>query len=318
MSSDKIESILQEQRRFEPSEDFVAQARINADKLDALHAEADADHLGFWAKTAREVLYWQTPFETVLDDSDAPNYRWFTDGRLNASYNCIDRHLEQNRNKTAIIFEGEQGDVRKLSFGDLHAEVCRFANGLKSRGISKGDRVVLYMPMTAEAVIAMQACARIGAIHSVVFGGFSAASLRDRIEDGGAVALITADGATRGGNIVELKAAADKALADGCKTIRDVIVLKRSGHDVNFDAERDIWWHELVAKQSAECEPEWVEAEHPLFLLYTSGSTGKPKGIQHSTGGYLTNATASSQWVFDLNERDVFWCTADVLSLIHI
>ena len=312
MSSDKIESILQEQRRFEPSEDFVAQARINADKLDALHAEADADHLGFWAKTAREVLDWQTPFETVLDDSDAPNYRWFTDGRLNASYNCIDRHLEQNRNKTAIIFEGEQGDVRKLSFGDLHAEVCRFANGLKSRGISKGDRVVLYMPMTAEAVIAMQACARIGAIHSVVFGGFSAASLRDRIEDGGAVALITADGATRGGNIVELKAAADKALADGCKTIRDVIVLKRSGHDVNFDAERDIWWHELVAKQSAECEPEWVEAEHPLFLLYTSGSTGKPKGIQHSTGGYLTNATASSQWVFDLNERDVFWCTADV------
>ncbi|TJY58993.1 acetate--CoA ligase [Sinimarinibacterium sp. CAU 1509] len=312
MSSDNIHSVLTETRLFAPQPDFVARARLDADGLSALHAAAAADHVGFWAGLARKELGWQTPFTEALDSTQAPNYRWFADGHLNVSANCLDRHLGARGDKIAIRFEGEQGDVATYTYRQLHGEVCKLANALKSLGIGRGDRVVIYMPMVPEAVMAMQACARIGAIHSVVFGGFSASSLRDRIEDAGAKLLITADGGHRAGHIVELKKAADEALAEGCATISKVLVLKRTGHTVNLDPDRDLWWHTLLAEQSDRCDPEWVSAEHPLFLLYTSGSTGKPKGIQHSSGGYLLGATVTCQWVFDLRDDDVFWCTADV------
>jgi acetyl-CoA synthetase len=221
-------------------------------------------------------------------------------------------HLAEHGHRTPIIFEGEPGDVRELSYRQLHAEVCRFANALKARGVRRGDRVVIYMPLVPEAVVAMQACARIGAIHSVVFGGFSALSLKDRIEDAGARCVITADGGRRGGNIVELKTATDKALAEGCPSVETVFVLRRTGEAVAMQAGRDVWWHDAIADQPAACEPEWVDAEHPLFLLYTSGSTGRPKGIQHASAGYLLNAKLTNRWVFDLHHDDVFWCTADV------
>jgi acetyl-CoA synthetase len=308
----KIESILDERRLFPPSADFASRARINAEKLAQLRADADKDHVAFWADLARKQLGWQTPFTKSLDDSKAPNYTWFADGKLNASANCLDRHLGARGDKIAIRFEGEKGDTKNWTYRELHKEVCRLANGLKSLGANKGDRIIIYMPMTPEAVIAMLACARIGAIHSVVFGGFSATSVKDRIEDTGARFVIAADGGNRAGNIVDLKKAVDEALAAGCKTVEKVIVYKRTGHDIGWDASRDLWWHELLAKQSDRCDPEWVEAEHPLFLLYTSGSTGKPKGIQHSTGGYLLGATVTCQWVFDLRDDDIFWCTADV------
>jgi acetyl-CoA synthetase len=311
-----IDALLEEHRTFPPSAAFAARARLDAGRLAALREAAAQDSVAFWARLAHTEVGWQKPFSVVLDDSQAPNYRWFTDGTLNASWNCLDRHLEKRGDKVAIIGEGEQGDVRTLTYRQLHAEVCKLANGLKSLGAKKGDRINLYMPMTPEAVIAMQACARIGAIHSVVFGGFSAQSLKDRIEDAGARFLITADGAHRGGNIVELKKAADEALTSGCKTIEKVVVYQRvgadKGHAVPMQAGRDVWWHELVARQPAECTPEWVEAEHPLYLLYTSGSTGKPKGIQHSTAGYLLGVHMTMQWVFDIRDDDVFWCTADV------
>ena len=242
----------------------------------------------------------------------APNYRWFTDGRLNASVNCLDVHLPERGDKTAIIFEGEPGDTRRLSYRELHAEVCRFANALKAQGIKHGDRVIIYMPLVPEVIVAMHACNRIGAIHSVVFGGFSAVALRDRIEDTRAKLVITADGGWRGGQVVELKAAADKALAGGCASVEHVIVLKRTGKPVPMSAPRDLWWHEVIEGQPPSCEPEWVEAEHPLYLLYTSGSTGRPKGIQHATAGYLLQVKLTAQWIFDLRDEDVFWCTADV------
>ena len=312
MSSDNIASVLTETRVFPPSAAFSAKARLDAGKLAALRAEAEQDHVGFWANLAKKNLGWQTSFTQALDDSKAPNYRWFADGKLNASANCLDRHLLAKGDKIAIRFEGEKGDTRNYTYKQLHAEVCKLANGLKSLGVGKGDRVVIYMPMAPEAVIAMQACARIGAIHSVVFGGFSATSLKDRIEDTGARLLITADGGHRAGNIVPLKKTSDEALSLGCKTIEKVIVHQRTNHGVDMTAGRDLWWHELMEKQAERCEPEWVESEHPLFLLYTSGSTGKPKGIQHSTGGYLLGATMSTQWVFDIRDDDVFWCTADV------
>jgi acetyl-CoA synthetase len=280
--------------------------------MDALYNKAADDYTGFWADLATDLISWNKPFTTVLDDSKAPFYKWFTDGEMNVSWNCIDKHLESSADKTAIIFEGEQGDTRHISYQQLHDDVCQFANGLKARGVSKGDRVIIYMPMTPEAVIAMQACARIGAIHSVVFGGFSADSLRDRIEDASAVMLITADGGHRGGKIVELKSAADKALSSGCESIKDVVVLKRSGHEIDMQDGRDYWWHDVIEGQATSCEPEWVDSEHPLFLLYTSGSTGKPKGIQHSSAGYLLNAVITNLWVFDLQDEDIFWCTADV------
>jgi acetyl-CoA synthetase len=261
---------------------------------------------------ARDSLYWHKPFSATLDESHAPNYRWFSDGELNVSYNCLDAHLSERGHKSAIIFEGEGGDVRRLSYRELHAEVCRFANALKSLGVQRGDRVIIYLPMVPEAVIAMHACARIGAPHSVVFGGFSAASLHDRIQDAGARVVVTADGGHRGGQIVELKRAVDKALQDGCDSVEHVIVLRRTGLPVPMHAGRDRWWHELIEGASPVCDCAWVGAEHPLFLLYTSGSTGKPKGIQHSTAGYLLNAKLTCLWVFDLRDDDVFWCTADV------
>ena len=312
MSSNDISSVLTENRRFDPPADFVSQARIKAADLEALVQQAERDYEGFWADQARQHVHWKQPFSSILNAKNAPHYRWFEDGVLNVSHNCIDRHLSEKADKTAIIFEGEQGDVTHISYQQLHDDVCRFANGLKSLGIAKGDRVIIYMPMTAEAVIAMQACARIGAIHSVVFGGFSAESLRDRIADASATALITADGGHRGAKVVELKSAADKALEQRCDSIEHVIVLKRTGHDINMQSGRDVWWHDLIEGQASECEPEWVEAEHPLFLLYTSGSTGKPKGIQHSSAGYLLNAIQTNLWVFDLKDDDIFWCTADV------
>ena len=312
MTDQSINSVLHENRLFPPPAKFVEQARITKEVFEQLHQQAEQDYEGFWANLAQSEIDWQTPFSITLDESKAPHYRWFSDGKLNISYNCIDRHLDSRGEKTAIIFEGEQGDIRHLSYRDLHAQVCRFANGLKALGIEKGDRVVIYMPMTPEAVIAMQACARIGAIHSVVFGGFSAESLKDRIEDAGAKMLITADGGHRGGKIVELKAAADKALESGCASIDNVIVFQRTQHDITIETGRDIWWHDAIADQPSECEPEWVDAEHPLFLLYTSGSTGKPKGIQHATGGYLLGAITTMKWVFDVRDDDVYWCTADV------
>ncbi len=312
MSAQDIDSILKEDRQFEPPAEFVRNAQWPADKLADLYARAEADHEGFWCELARENLSWHTPFTKGLEAQDAPHYRWFSDGKLNVSYNCIDRHLDTRGEQIAIRFEGEPGDTRNLTYRQLHGEVCRFANALKALGARKGDRVVIYMPMVAEAVVAMQACARIGAIHSVVFGGFSAASLRDRIEGAQARFLVTADGGHRGGGIVELKQAADEALAQGCASIEKVVVLKRSGHAVKMQDGRDIWWEDAVAGQPEECTPEWVEAEHPLFLLYTSGSTGKPKGIQHSSAGYLLNGIMTNRWVFDLQEGDVFWCTADV------
>jgi acetyl-CoA synthetase len=279
-----------------------------------LVAEAEADYEGYWARLAREFVSWKTPFTKVLDDSGAPFFKWFEDGTLNASYNCLDRQVSAGLgNKTAIIFEADDGKVSKVSYSELLDKVCRLANALKSRGVKKGDRVVIYMPMSVEGVAAMQACARIGATHSVVFGGFSAQSLRDRIEDAGAVMVITADEQARGGKALPLKAIVDDALGlGGCDTIRDVIVYQRTGGKVAWDAPRDKWMHELVANEPAECEPEWVGAEHPLFLLYTSGSTGKPKGVQHSTGGYLLHAALTTKWTFDLKPEDIFWCTADI------
>jgi acetyl-CoA synthetase len=312
MPKSNIQSVLLEERSFPPPESFTSRAQLSAAELEAMHARAAKDPNGFWADLARRELHWQTPFTVTLDDSKAPNYRWFTDGRLNVSWNCLDVHLTERGHKTALIFEGEPGDTRRLSYRELHAEVCRFANALKARGVKQGDRVVIYMPLVPEIVIAMHACARIGAIHSVVFGGFSAPSLKDRIEDAGAKVLITADGGRRGGNTVPLKAAADKALASGCRTIEQVIVYKRTGDSVAMQPGRDVWWDEVIEGQSPVCEPVWVEAEHPLFLLYTSGSTGKPKGIQHSSAGYLLGAKTTSKWVFDLRDDDVYWCTADV------
>jgi acetyl-CoA synthetase len=279
-----------------------------------LVAEADAAPEGYWARLAREFLSWKTPFKQVLDASDAPFYKWFADGTLNVSYNCLDRNVEAGRGeRTAIIFEADDGAVTKVSYRQLLAQVSRFANALKARGVKKGDRVVIYMPMSVEGVAAMQACARIGATHSVVFGGFSAQSLRDRIEDAGAVMVITADEQARGGKALPLKAIVDEALGmGGCDTIKNVIVYQRTGGDVAWNAQRDRWLHDELQGQSETCEPEWVGAEHPLFLLYTSGSTGKPKGVQHSTGGYLLHAALTTKWTFDLKDSDVFWCTADI------
>jgi acetyl-CoA synthetase len=308
-----IESNLNEDRLFPPPSGFQSHQGFGDEQaLNRLRREAQASPETFWSDLAREEISWNTPFTTGLDRSKAPHYAWFTDGKLNMSYNCLDRHLETRGEETAIIFEGEPGDIRKISYTELTQEVCRFANALKALGVECGDRVVIYMPMVPEAVIAMQACARIGAIHSVVFGGFSAASLRDRIEDAAAKMVITADGGHRGGGIVALKQASDQALESGCESIEHVVVLKRTGQPVNMVSGRDIWWSDAVADQDDFCEPTWVDAEHPLFLLYTSGSTGKPKGIQHSTAGYLLGSMMTLKWVFDLHDSDIFWCTADV------
>jgi len=312
MADKNIESVLLEERTFPPAPAFSARAHLKPADAEALRRRAREDHVGFWSDLAAQELTWHTPFTVGLDATRAPNYRWFSDGRLNASYNCLDVHLNTRAEKTAVIFEGEPGDVRRLSYRELHAQVCRFANALKAQGVERGDRVIIYMPLTPEILVAMHACNRIGAVHSVVFGGFSAPALRDRIVDTEAKVVITADGGWRGGHVVELKAAVDQALTSHGKSVKRVIVLKRTGQPVAMDPKRDLWWHDAIEGQPAACEPEWVDAEHPLFLLYTSGSTGKPKGIQHATGGYLLGAKLTTQWVFDLRNEDVFWCTADV------
>jgi acetyl-CoA synthetase len=312
MAQKDIQSVLHEDRVFPPSAAFRKHATIKAAELQAMHDKAGQDFVGFWADLAVAEIDWQQPFTVPLDDSNAPNYRWFADGQLNVSHNCLDVHLQSRGDKVAIIFEGEPGDVRKLTYAQLHQEVCRFANALKAKGIERGDRVIIYLPLIPEAVIAMQACARIGAVHSVVFGGFSANAVKDRIEDAGAKMVITADGGWRAGHAVELKRAVDKALAEGCESVQNVIVYRRTGAACEMQPGRDVWWHELAADQGITCAPEWVDAEHPLFLLYTSGSTGKPKGIQHSSAGYLLNAKLTTKWTFDLKDSDVFWCTADV------
>jgi acetyl-CoA synthetase len=300
---------------YTPPEALAREAHVSGmDAYNALCQEAERDYEGYWARLAREFVTWNTPFTKVLNDSEAPFFRWFEDGTLNVSYNCLDRHVQAGRgDKTAVIFETDGGQVTRTSYGELLTMVCRFANALKARGVGKGDRVVIYMPMSVEGVAAMQACARIGATHSVVFGGFSAQSLRDRIEDAGAVMVITADQQQRGGKALPLKAIVDEALAmPGTGSIKDVIVYQRTGGTIAWKEGRDLWLHELLAAQPDSCEPEWVEAEHPLFLLYTSGSTGKPKGVQHSTGGYLLHAALTTKWTFDLKDDDIFWCTADI------
>ncbi|MFD2366277.1 acetate--CoA ligase [Pseudoduganella sp. GCM10020061] len=304
-----------ENRVFNPPEEFVRNATISGmDAYRKLCAEAEADYEGFWARLAREHIEWHKPFTQVLDESNVPFYKWFADGELNASYNCLDRHVLAGKgDKTALIFESDDGKDVRISYRELLSRVCRIANGLKERGVKKGDRVIIYMPMSVEGVAAMQACARIGATHSVVFGGFSAKSLQERIIDAGAVAVITADEQVRGGKSLPLKSIVDEALAlGGCETIKNVIVYRRTGGNVAWTEGRDQWLHELADKQSDTCEPEWVDAEHPLFILYTSGSTGTPKGVQHSTGGFLLWSVLTMKWTFDIKPDDVFWCTADI------
>jgi len=309
-----IESVTKENRNFPPPATFAAQANVKQADFDALNAEAARDAEAFWGRLARENLAWHKPFTKVLDESNAPFYKWFSDGELNASYNCLDRNLEKGLgDKTAIIFEADDGKVTKVTYQDLYHRVCRLANGLKSLGVKKGDRVIIYIPMSIEGVVAMQACARIGATHSVVFGGFSAKSLQERIIDAGATAIITADEQMRGGKALPIKAIVDEALAlGGCEAIRNVVVYRRTGGAVTMASGRDVWMQDLAAKQADTCEPEWVNAEHPLFILYTSGSTGKPKGVQHSTAGYLLWAVLTMKWVFDIKPGDTFWCTADI------
>lgn len=284
-----IESVVQESRVFPPSAEFSSTAAIpSMEAYNALCAEAASDYEGFWGRLAKEHLLWKKPFTKVLDETNPPFYKWFEDGDLNVSYNCLDRHLETQPNKTAIIFEADDGKVTNVTYKDLHSRVCKLANGLKSLGIKKGDRVVIYLPMSIEGVVAMQACARLGATHSVVFGGFSAKSLQERIVDVGAVAVITADEQVRGGKNIPLKAIVDEAFAlGGCEAVKDVIVYQRTGGNITMVAGRDRWLHDVMEGQAEACEPEWVSAEHPLFVLFTSGSTGKPKGVQHSSGGYL-------------------------------
>jgi len=310
-----MEPLMQENRIFNPPADFVKNAAIpGMEAYNKLCAEAENDYDGFWGRLAKENIYWKKPFTKVLDESKAPFYKWFEDGTTNASYNCLDRQVEAGLgDKTAIIFEADDGTVTKVTYKEMLERVCKMANALRKMGIKSGDSVIIYMAMTIEGIVAMQACARIGAIHSVVFGGFSAQALRDRIVDVGAVAVITADGQFRGGKALPLKTICDEALSTGeCSKVKHVIVSKRTGADIAMTAGRDVWMQEIVANEPATCEPEWVSAEHPLFILYTSGSTGKPKGVQHSTGGYLLWAILTMKWTFDIKPNDVFWCTADI------
>ncbi len=303
-----IEALLQEDRTFPPTEEFRKQANIADPNI---YEVASKDPEGFWARFAEE-LSWTRKWDKVLE-WDPPHAKWFTGGQLNVSYNCIDRHLTSaRRNKAALIWEGEPGDWKVYTYWDLYREVCRFANGLKSLGVKKGERVTIYMPMVPELPIAMLACARIGAPHSVIFGGFSAESIRDRLVDSQSKVMITADGGYRRGSIVQLKQNADDAL-DATPIVEKVVVLRRTGHaDDKMVPGRDIWWHDLVDGQPMTCEPEPMDSEDMLYLLYTSGTTGKPKGIVHTTAGYLVGTYATAKWIFDLKEDDVYWCTADI------
>jgi acetyl-CoA synthetase len=310
MSND-IESVLVENRVFQPAAAFSAKARIQSmEQYRQMHEESLQDPDRFWGREAGE-LKWQEGWQQVLD-WQAPFAKWFVGGKLNVAENCVDRHVAEGRgDKTAILWEGEPGEIRRVSYAELQGEVSRFANVLKAHGVQAGDRVLIYMPMVPEAAVAMLGCARIGAVHSVVFGGFSADSIKDRLEDSQAKLVVTADGGYRRGSVVALKANVDAAL-ESASAVERVIVLKRTGQEVAMTAGRDVWWHEAAAAVSPECAAEGFDAEHPLFILYTSGSTGKPKGILHTSGGYLVGTYCTSKYIFDLQEEDIYWCTADV------
>ncbi|MFL6229877.1 MAG: acetate--CoA ligase [Pyrinomonadaceae bacterium] len=310
-STTNIESTLDERRVFPPPAEFAARARIKSlEEYERLRAEAANDPEGFWARMAEE-LHWFKRWDTVLK-WEPPHAEWFVGGKTNLSYNCLDRHLTtERRTKTALLWEGEPGEVRAFTYEELHREVCRFANALKKLGVAKGDRIALYLPLIPELAIAMLACARIGATHSVVFGGFSAEALKDRINDAGCRAVVTADGGYRRGTEVKLKAAVDEALKE-TPSIEACVVVRRTGSEVTMLDGRDHWWHELIETVDDNCAAEELDSEHPLFILYTSGTTGKPKGILHTTAGYLLWAHLTTKWVFDLKDEDVYWCTADI------
>ena len=308
-----IESITTENRVFNPSNEATENANVSGMKSYAtLVNKFKNDYQGAWADLAKELLIWNKPFTKILNDEDAPFYKWFEDGNINASYNCLDRHLKTQPNKTAIIFEADDGKVTSITYLDLYEKVCQFANGLKSLNLKIGDRVIIYLPMSIEAVVAMQACARLGLIHSVIFGGFSAKSIQERIEDTKAKLVITADGQFRGGKLIPLKSIVDEALKIGkCESVDKIIIYNRANININKN-KNDVLWEDFILDMPKNCDPVFVGAEHPLFVLYTSGSTGKPKGVQHSTAGYLLHAMNTCRWTFDLQDTDIYWCTADV------
>ena len=308
-----IESINNEGRVFNPSDETVNTANVSGmDSYKVICNKFTNNYEESWGKLARDLLLWEKPFTKILNEDRAPFYKWFEDGKINASYNCLDRHLKKQPNKLAFIFEGDDGLIKTITYKDLYHKVCEFANGLKTLSLDVGDRVIIYLPMTIEAVIAMQACARIGLTHSVVFGGFSSKSIQERVIDAEAKLIITADYQFRGGKKIPLKTTVDDAIAmGGCTTVQKIISLQRTEEDISLNSD-DILWSDLIKNQKDECDPVFVDAEHPLFILYTSGSTGTPKGVQHSTAGYLLHAINTSRWTFDLKDDDIYWCTADV------
>ena len=309
-----INSFTENSQIFVPSENFVSKANLNPNTYATLCKKANDDYLGFWGDLAKTYINWHRIFTQILDDSKKPFYKWFVDGSLNVSYNCLDRHLKTIPDKVAIIFEADDGASESVTYRELHKQVCKFANGLKSLGVKNGDRVIIYMSNSIEAIVAMQSCARIGAIHSVVFAGFSAHSLADRIIDARAQYLVTVDGSKRGGKVLAIKQDVDAAITilGTDSPIKNIIIQKVLGLACKIVPKFDVWWHDLVLNQSDICEPEWVLSSHPLFILYTSGSTGKPKGVEHSSAGYLLGAIITMLWVFDYKDSDCFWCTADV------
>ena len=310
--TEDIEHVLEETRHFDPSEDFVAHSHLKSRaEYDELYSKSISDPDAFWGDAARE-LHWFKPWDRVLNADNAPFFKWFEGATTNISYNCLDRHLSTPRkNKAAIIWEGEPGDQRTLTYHQLHREVCKAANAFKELGLERGDRVAIYMPMIPELAIAMLACARIGAVHSIIFGGFSAKAIVDRVHDASCKMIITADGGHRRGAVSALKPTVDEAMLN-CPTVETVVVVRRGGNEITMQEGRDHWWHDVVDPASAVCPAEELDAEHPLYILYTSGSTGKPKGILHTTGGYMVGTYLTSKYVFDLHEDDTFWCTADI------